>query len=46
MDRRTDELCNFKRRLGVTLHDVTNTKEQIALQAKKDLFEGEDFKSK
>ena len=45
MDRRADELCNLKRNLGFNLHDLINTKEQIALKSIKDAFEGESKRS-
>ena len=38
MDCRTDELCNLKRNLGFTLHDVINTKEQTVINSIKDAF--------
>ena len=45
MDCRTDELCNFKRNLGFTLHDVINTKEQTVISAIKDAFERENMQT-
>ena len=45
MDRRADELCSLKRNLGFNLHDLINTKEQIALKSIKDAFEGESKRS-
>ena len=45
MDCRTDELCNLKRNLGFTLHDVINTKEQTIINSIKDAFEGEDMQT-
>ena len=35
MDRRTDELCNLKKRIGFNLHDVINTKRQAVLKSMK-----------
>ena len=43
MDYRTDESCNVKRNLGFRLHDVINTKKQIAINSIKDAFEGENM---
>ena len=35
----------LKKKLGFTLHDVTNTKEQSAISAMKDAFEGADMQT-
>ena len=43
MDCRTDESCNLKRKLGLTLHDVINTKEQTVINSIKDAFEWENM---
>ena len=43
MDCRTDEPCKFKKKVGFTLHDVINTKEQTVLSVIKDAFEGENM---
>ena len=40
MDCRTNDSCKFKRKLGFTLHDVINTKEQTVISAIKEAFEG------
>ena len=45
MDCRTDESCKFKKKLGFTLHDVINTKEQTVISAIKDAFEGENMQT-
>ena len=45
MNCRTDELCNLKRNLGFTLHDVINTKKQSVINSIKDVFEGEDIET-
>ena len=45
MDCRTDESCNLKRKLGLTLHDVINTKEQTVINSIKDEFEGENMQT-
>ena len=45
MDCRIDESCNFKRKLGFTLHDVSNTKEQTVISTIKDAFEGENMQT-
>ena len=45
MDCRTDESCNLKRKLGFTLHDVINTKEQTVINSIKDAFEGENMQT-
>ena len=42
MDCRADESCNFKRKLGFKLHDVSKTKEKTVLKSTKDAFEGEE----
>ena len=39
----TDESSNLKKKLGLRLHDVIDTKEQIVLKSIKDAFEGEDM---
>ena len=36
MDRRIDELCNLKRKLGFNPIDIINTKRQTILRAIKD----------
>ena len=33
MDHRTDESCNFKRKLGFNLHVAINTKKQAVLKS-------------
>ena len=45
MDRRTDESYKFKKKLGFTLHNVINTKEQTVISAIKDAFEGENMQT-
>ena len=45
MDRRTDEACNFKRKLGFNLHDVINTKEQAVLKSVTDRRKGKVSRS-
>ena len=45
MDCRTDESCNFKRNLGITLHGVINTKEKTVINSIKDAFEGENMQT-
>ena len=45
MDCRTTESGNFKRKLGFTLHDAINTKEQAVLKSIKDVFKGENMKT-
>ena len=45
MNSRTDESCKFKKRLGFTLHDVINTKEQTVINSIKDAFEGENMQT-
>ena len=45
MDCRTDESCKFKKKLGFTLHDVINTKEQTVINSIKDAFEGENMQT-
>ena len=47
MDCRTDESCNYKRRLAFNFHDVFNFKEQTfkAIKAIKDGFEGENIQN-
>ena len=45
MNCRTDESCNFKKKLGFKLHDVSNTKEQTVLESIRNAFEGEDMKT-
>ena len=45
MNCRTDESCNLKWKLGFTLHDVINTKEQIVISAIKGAFEGENMQT-
>ena len=45
MDCRTDESCNFKKNLGLTLHDVINSKEQTVIHSIKDAFEGENMQT-
>ena len=45
MDCRTNDSCKFKRKLGFTLHDVINTKEQTVISAIKDAFEGENMQT-
>ena len=45
MDCRTDESCNLKKKLGFTLHDEINTKEQTVINSIKDAFEGENMQS-
>ena len=42
---KTDESCAFKEKLGFTLHDMINTKEQSVISAIKDVFEGEDMQT-
>ena len=44
-DCRTDESCTFKEKLGFTLHDVINTKEQSVIKSIKDAFEGENMQT-
>ena len=46
MDSKTDESCNFKRRLGFKLYDVINTKQQTITKAIKEVFEREDIQTK
>ena len=46
MDCRTNDSCKFKRKLGFTLHDVINTKEQTVISAIKNAFEGENMQTK
>ena len=43
MSSKKDKSFEFKRKLGFTLHDVINTKEQIVICAIKDAFEGENI---
>ena len=45
MDCRTNDSCKFKRKLGFTLHDVINTKEQTVISAIKNAFEGENMQT-
>ena len=45
LDCRTVESCAFKKKLGFTLHDVINTKEQSVINAIKDEFEGENMQT-
>ena len=45
MDCRTDELCNLKRKLGFSLRDVINTKEQTVINSIKNASEGEDMQT-
>ena len=45
MNCRTDESCNIKRKLGFTLYDVVNTKEQSVISAIKGEFEGENMQT-
>ena len=45
MDCRTDESCNFLKKLGFKLYDVINTKEQIVINSIKDAFEEEDMQT-
>ena len=45
MDCRTVESCTFKEKLGFTLHDVINTREQSVISAIKDAFEGENVQT-
>ena len=45
MNSRTDESCKFKRKLGLTLHDGINTKEQTVISEIKDAFEGENMQT-
>ena len=40
MDCRTDKSCNFLQKLGFTLHDVINIKEQTVINSINDVFEG------
>ena len=42
---RTDESCNLKKKLGFTLYDVVNTKEQTVINSIKDAFEGENMQT-
>ena len=45
LDCRTIEPCTFFKKLGFTLHDVINTKEQSVISAIKDAFEGKDMQT-
>ena len=45
INSRTDDSCKSKRKLGFTLHDVINTKEQTVINSIKDAFEGEDMQT-
>ena len=45
MNCRTKKSCNFKRKLGFTLHDVINTKEQTVINSIKDALEGENMQT-
>ena len=45
MNSRTDESYKSKKRLGFTLHDVINTKEQTVISTIKDIFEGENMQT-
>ena len=45
MGSRTDESCNLKKKLGFTLYDVVNTKEQTVINLVKDAFEGENMQT-
>ena len=45
MNSRTDESCKVKKRLGFTLHDVINAKEQTVTNSIKDAFEGENMQT-
>ena len=45
MDCRTDESGNLKKNLGLTLHDVVNTKEQTITNSIKNALEGEDMQT-
>ena len=42
---RRDESRNLKKRLGFTLYDVVNTKEQTVINSIKDAFEGENMQT-
>ena len=42
---RTDESSKFKRKLGFTVHDVINTKEQTVISVIKDAFQGENIQT-
>ena len=46
MGSRTDESCNLKKKLGFTLYDVVNTKEQTVINLIKNAFEGENMQTK
>ena len=45
MDCRTDKSCNFLQKLGFTLHDVINIKEQTVINSINDVFEGGNVQS-
>ena len=45
LDCRTVKSCAFKKKLGFTLHDVINSKEQSVISAIKDALEGEDMQT-
>ena len=45
LDCRIFESGAFKEKLGFTLHDVINTKEQSVIKSIKDAFEGEDMQT-
>ena len=45
MNCRTKKSCNFKRKLGFTLHDVINTKEQTVINSIKDAIKGENMQT-
>ena len=45
MNCRTDKSCSFKKKLGLKLYDVINTKEQSVINSIKDTFEGENIKT-
>ena len=45
MNSRTDESCKVKKRLGFTLHDGINAKEQTVINSIKDAFEGEEMQT-
>ena len=43
MNCRTTESCNFKRKVGLNLHNVINIKVQIVLKLIKETFEGKNM---
>ena len=45
MDCRTDKSCNLKRKLGFSLRDVINTKEQTVINSIKNASDGEDMQT-